>query len=256
MVEAFLFGLFTMCMIGDQWTTISTNTTQIDRLKAARNAKKPQKPVPKLPSANDLAANRAANGAEDGERSTFLSDNHSGADNDEGPPPNIEEINEVFGSMTDKSFDFKWLLPIPVKWPNERYMAYIYGYRVIEKQLCEGQLFGYNNHNGESSRNSSNKIGKLSCDSLPFHLALRCLASDGMYEEERSPLMNGELGGGLEGLEEGKIGRTEMTGASGKTLVRSKANNLPRKVSFYSICIPASRTNGNGGVNTDIRFLR
>lgn len=32
-IEAILFGLFTMCMIGDQWTTISSNQTQIDRLK-------------------------------------------------------------------------------------------------------------------------------------------------------------------------------------------------------------------------------
>lgn len=32
-IESILFGLFTMCMIGDQWTTISSNQTQIDRLK-------------------------------------------------------------------------------------------------------------------------------------------------------------------------------------------------------------------------------
>lgn len=33
MVESVLFGLFTMCMMGDQLSNISTNTTQIDRLK-------------------------------------------------------------------------------------------------------------------------------------------------------------------------------------------------------------------------------
>jgi hypothetical protein len=32
-VEGVLFGLFTLCMLGDQWTTISMNQTQIDRLK-------------------------------------------------------------------------------------------------------------------------------------------------------------------------------------------------------------------------------
>ena len=32
-VEALLFGLFTLCMIGDQATTVLTNQTQIDRLK-------------------------------------------------------------------------------------------------------------------------------------------------------------------------------------------------------------------------------
>lgn len=33
MVESILFGLFTLCMMGDQLSNISTNTTQIDRLK-------------------------------------------------------------------------------------------------------------------------------------------------------------------------------------------------------------------------------
>ncbi|CAN0122450.1 unnamed protein product, partial [Ectocarpus sp. 8 AP-2014] len=28
-----LFGLFTMCMVCDQWEVVSTNQTQIDRLK-------------------------------------------------------------------------------------------------------------------------------------------------------------------------------------------------------------------------------
>jgi hypothetical protein len=32
-IEALLFGLFTMCMMGDQATTVFTNQTQIDRLK-------------------------------------------------------------------------------------------------------------------------------------------------------------------------------------------------------------------------------
>ncbi len=33
LVEAILFGLFTMCMMADQSESISTNQTQIDRLK-------------------------------------------------------------------------------------------------------------------------------------------------------------------------------------------------------------------------------
>ncbi|CAN0090246.1 unnamed protein product [Scytosiphon promiscuus] len=32
-VEAMLFGLFTMCMVCDQWEVVATNQTQIDRLK-------------------------------------------------------------------------------------------------------------------------------------------------------------------------------------------------------------------------------
>jgi hypothetical protein len=36
-IESLLFGLFTMCMIGDQWTTISSNQTQIDRIKGTKH---------------------------------------------------------------------------------------------------------------------------------------------------------------------------------------------------------------------------
>lgn len=35
-VESALFGLFTLCMMGDQMTTVMTNQTQIDRLKNKR----------------------------------------------------------------------------------------------------------------------------------------------------------------------------------------------------------------------------
>ena len=33
-VEALLFGLFTLCMMVDQWDVVTTNLTHIDRLKA------------------------------------------------------------------------------------------------------------------------------------------------------------------------------------------------------------------------------
>ena len=36
-VEAVLFGIFTLCMMGDQSTTIWTNQTQIDRLKNVKH---------------------------------------------------------------------------------------------------------------------------------------------------------------------------------------------------------------------------
>jgi hypothetical protein len=39
-VESILFGLFTMCMMGDQIDVITTNQTQIDRLKKVRNEQK------------------------------------------------------------------------------------------------------------------------------------------------------------------------------------------------------------------------
>lgn len=34
-IESFLFGMFTSCMMIDQWDVVSTNVTQIDRLKGA-----------------------------------------------------------------------------------------------------------------------------------------------------------------------------------------------------------------------------
>jgi hypothetical protein len=37
-IESLLFGLFTLCMIGDQATTVLTNQTQIDRLKHFKHA--------------------------------------------------------------------------------------------------------------------------------------------------------------------------------------------------------------------------
>jgi len=36
-VESCLFGLFTSCMILDQWSVVTTNVTQIDRLKGEEN---------------------------------------------------------------------------------------------------------------------------------------------------------------------------------------------------------------------------
>ena len=36
--QAVLFGMFTMCMMCDQWETVTTNQTQIDRLKGETHA--------------------------------------------------------------------------------------------------------------------------------------------------------------------------------------------------------------------------
>jgi hypothetical protein len=37
LVEALLFGLFTLCMLGDQSTVLTSNQTQIDKLKGYRH---------------------------------------------------------------------------------------------------------------------------------------------------------------------------------------------------------------------------
>ena len=38
MLEAILFGLFTLCMLCDQCAILTTNETKIDRLKGERHA--------------------------------------------------------------------------------------------------------------------------------------------------------------------------------------------------------------------------
>lgn len=60
---------------------------------------------------------------------------------------------------------------------------------------------------------------------------------DGMYEEERSPLMNNsELGAGLDDLKEGNnINNNGGVSNSGKALIRIKPNNVPRKVRLFYI---------------------
>ena len=42
MIEAILFGLFTLCMICDQWSSVSSGSTQIDRLKASHATSLPR----------------------------------------------------------------------------------------------------------------------------------------------------------------------------------------------------------------------
>jgi hypothetical protein len=37
LVESILFGLFTLCMMADQFDSVSSNQTQIDRLKNERH---------------------------------------------------------------------------------------------------------------------------------------------------------------------------------------------------------------------------
>jgi hypothetical protein len=76
-----LFGIFTLCMMGDQSTTIWTNQTAIDRLKNVK---------------------------------------HEGA----------ADYNEVLGSPNSVSFDWQWLIPTPVRfpeYPDQRWQA-AFGY--------------------------------------------------------------------------------------------------------------------------------
>jgi len=109
LVESILFGLFTLCMLGDQISTIATNMTQIDRLKlqqaqaqSSQQASKPQR----VPStvANTL----------------------------------MHEINEVFGGSIHAPWSyldlFRYIYPTPVPFHQYPQCPVIMGYRCTSNE--------------------------------------------------------------------------------------------------------------------------
>jgi len=84
-VVAFLFIMFTTCMLADQWDVISTGTTQLEADRAKR-------------------AKREARGGSDSD-----SDDSEDAEGE-------RRINEVFGGTTDR-WRLDWLVPVPARFP-------------------------------------------------------------------------------------------------------------------------------------------
>ncbi len=97
LVESVLFGLFTLCMMGDQSTVLSTNQTQIDKLKGIH---------------------------------------HDG----------IEGFNEVFGCDDDIKFQYDWLIPTPILYPDINTKDRVLGFRLITNSSMNT-----NNNNNNSS---------------------------------------------------------------------------------------------------------
>jgi hypothetical protein len=87
-IEALLFGLFTMCMLCDQYGTVFSSMTQIERLKA------------------ENGGGGSLGGGGHKTRST------------------VELLSEVFGG---ESFSFWWLLPVKATWKShEKVFQYVF----------------------------------------------------------------------------------------------------------------------------------
>lgn len=129
LVESILFGLFTLCMLGDQLTTINSNMTQIDRLK--------------LQQQQQAAATTASSSTTTSTSSTPTSGSPHSTSNTstKRAPPKLpatvantllHEVNEVFGgSIHSKSwFDVDWVLPTPVRFAQYPQCHLIMGYQL------------------------------------------------------------------------------------------------------------------------------
>lgn len=118
MIEGVLFGLFTLCMIGDQMTVIITNQTQIDRLKNKKF---------------DIQT----------------------------------DVHEVFGTPSQASFAWSWLIPTPTNFPHH-VRDIILGFQILDndygggeeeklllgKQLSTDSNSSENHHNTNSSEDN------------------------------------------------------------------------------------------------------
>lgn len=92
--ESVMFGLFTCCMICDQWTVVTTNVTNIDRLKESRM---------RHDSGVDMIYNSPylQKLADDVRKNEFMS---------LAPKKSDSAINEVFGGKS-RGFQLRWISP-------------------------------------------------------------------------------------------------------------------------------------------------
>ena len=128
-IEAILFGLFTCCMMLDQWTVVSTNTTAIDRLKMGA----------------------AAGG--------FQALQHQQQQQKKGGKG---DVNEVFGGREGRRVRWHWFWPVPAHFPGTTKND-VLGYRVEgeEKDVGEG---GGKGEGGEECREADEETGIMLLD--------------------------------------------------------------------------------------------
>lgn len=108
MIEAVLFGLFTCCMMLDQWTVVSTNTTS------------------KCIHLSCFILLFSCNLSH--HHLTLVSFSHSGIDRLKGEYHSIRgDVNEVFGGK-DGRFRVDWFVPTPAQFPGSL-ASDIFGYR-------------------------------------------------------------------------------------------------------------------------------
>jgi len=143
-VESILFGLFTLCMLGDQISTIATNMTQIDRMKLQQQQQQQQQ--------------QQGN------------DNNPNGNSPLGKPPRhppkipstvanslLHEINEVFGGSIRSWFEIHWLFPTPVRFHQYPQCALIMGYQTenMNPLDCCTEMKSSNSLNGMSDKNDN-----------------------------------------------------------------------------------------------------
>ena len=97
-IEAILFGLFTCCMMLDQWTVVSTNTTSIDRLKMGAGGVQ----------FRALQQQQQQQGRKGGGKG---------------------DVNEVFGGREGGRVRGHWFWPVPAQFPGTT-KSDVLGYRV------------------------------------------------------------------------------------------------------------------------------
>jgi hypothetical protein len=106
-VESILFGLFTSCMLADQFTSVSSNTTKISRIKAAKGLGVATKKI-------DTEEEKAM-----AEETRFLH------------PDGALEVNELCGGSSAGRFKVTWLLPVAVRF-SQLAKRRIYGYKMSD----------------------------------------------------------------------------------------------------------------------------
>eukprot|EP00580_Thalassiosira_gravida_P005869 CAMPEP_0201654492 /NCGR_PEP_ID=MMETSP0493-20130528/45524_1 /ASSEMBLY_ACC=CAM_ASM_000838 /TAXON_ID=420259 /ORGANISM="Thalassiosira gravida, Strain GMp14c1" /LENGTH=471 /DNA_ID=CAMNT_0048131053 /DNA_START=1389 /DNA_END=2804 /DNA_ORIENTATION=- len=132
-VEALLFGLFTMCMMCDQWDVVTTNLTHIDRLKGETHGHHGRRSDPPVPGHNGGGYSQLPQHYNQGGAKNLLKNARAG-------------INEVFGTgrhllsslsgtssssanaPTSSRFHYTWLSPL---------------HRVCFPDTVRDDIFGY-----------------------------------------------------------------------------------------------------------------
>jgi len=142
-VEAILFGLFTCCMLTEQWSNVvDNNETTVERIIRERNEKQRKEKEMLLhheAGSDDSDIISSDSHGEEKKQSAFQQHFNSNyyTNNDENT---LTDYDEVFGSgyharYGNSSYIFRklllyahWLIPFPVQFPNEYVKNLHYGY--------------------------------------------------------------------------------------------------------------------------------
>lgn len=172
MVESILFGLFTLCMMADQMSMLTTNQTKIDRLKKAASASANASAASVSSSSCSIATictsvtscNRGSNGeccSKEVAAQFSVTDSDDLSDISSNYDDSTVEFNEVFGGSVYSRCKLSWLVPRGVRFPQS-YRDRIFGYTTISTGNRDRELSSVHS---QDTNNSSNKIASAG-DSL------------------------------------------------------------------------------------------